>query len=246
VLKVSPLASVEWSEKVVRAASIVAKARARGWPTPAWLAVGTTSQGWPYQLQEWVEGDPMDRLGVEDVELILDLLETQAGIDPRTRQDWSRYDHEVVFADRDGLASRVRDSSPEGAEVVAAFASLCAPYRRVSLPGGDLVHGDLGTENILVRDGRIVAVIDTEAVGRGTRVGDLARILREGYMWRGDPPALERLLTAGLNIADPGVLLVCTAATVFSVSAFVLDSSVHGWPLAAAGALRLAEVLGEV
>jgi hypothetical protein len=79
----------------------------------------------------------------------------------------------------------------------------------------DLVHGDLSTDNILVRGGRIVGVIDVEAVGCGTRVSDLACVVREGYMSRGDEAALERLLTAGLAIAGAGALLICIAATRF-------------------------------
>jgi hypothetical protein len=40
-----------WAHRVFRAAELVRKARAAGYPTPAWLAVGTTPAGSPYQLQ---------------------------------------------------------------------------------------------------------------------------------------------------------------------------------------------------
>ncbi len=188
----------------------------------------------------------MDRLGLEEAEMILELLETQVGIGPRGPQDWSAYNRDVVFSDRYGFASEVRGSSPEGAEIVASFSALCEPYRFSELPVTDLVHGDLSTQNILVRNGRITGVVDVEAVGRGTRVSDLACVIREGYMWRGDQAALERLLSEGLVMAGVGALLISIAATVFGVSAFVLDHSPSEWPHAASGALELARILGEV
>lgn len=236
----------EWARQVMRAAPIVESARAAGWPTPAWLAVGTTTQGWPYEIQEWLDGAPMDRLGLPEVEMILEVLEIQAGIGPDGPQDWSAYNYDVVFADRYGIARRLRDSSPEGAKIVARFCTLCEPYRDTTLPTGDLVHGDLSTHNILVRDGGIVGIVDVEAVGRGPRVSDLACVLREGYMGQGDQAALDNLLGAGLAMTGVGPLLICLAASVFAVSGFVLDNSPSEWSRAAAGALRLARVLGGV
>jgi hypothetical protein len=45
-------ADASWAPRVHRAARLVAKARAAGYPTPAWLAAGTTAGGSPYQLQD--------------------------------------------------------------------------------------------------------------------------------------------------------------------------------------------------
>src|SRR5689334_8234503 len=49
-------ANPSWAPRVRRAAELVRRARAVGYPTPAWLAVGTTAAGSPYQLQELVPG----------------------------------------------------------------------------------------------------------------------------------------------------------------------------------------------
>jgi hypothetical protein len=127
VLKVSE--RTDWAQQVTRAAPIIEAARTAGWPTPAWLAVGATTQGWPYEIQEWVDGTPMDRLGMEEVEMILELLDTQGGIGAKGPQDWSAYNRDVVFANRYRFTSEVRGSSPEGAEIVATFSALCEPYR---------------------------------------------------------------------------------------------------------------------
>jgi Phosphotransferase enzyme family len=174
----------EWAVQVARAAPIIRQARAAGWPTPAWLAVGTTSQGWPYEVQEWVDGSAMDHLGVEQAEMILGLLDTQAGIAPRGPQNWSAYNYEVVFDDRAGIAGQLRASSVEGAEIVASFGGLCDRYRSCELRVADLVHGDLSTENILVRAGQVVGVIDAEAAEPTIKIhpvsGDSALRIQSG------------------------------------------------------------------
>lgn len=72
-----------WEPRVRRAADLVRRARAAGYPTPAWLAVGTTAAGSPYQLQEFVPGDPP----VLDVALARELIgicELQRDLLPRT------------------------------------------------------------------------------------------------------------------------------------------------------------------
>jgi aminoglycoside phosphotransferase (APT) family kinase protein len=60
-----------WAHRVFRAAELVRKARAAGYPTPAWLGVGTTPAGSPYQLQEYVDGTPL----IDARSLDLDLAE---------------------------------------------------------------------------------------------------------------------------------------------------------------------------
>jgi aminoglycoside phosphotransferase (APT) family kinase protein len=242
VLKWSPVRS--WAEQVQRAAPAVARVRAAGWPTPAWLAVGETTKGFPYQVQEFAPGSPMADLGRREVALILDLVEIQAGLDPDPDRDGSQYVRECVFDNKSGYREMVRSLGVDGAAVVEAFERLCAPHRHVVVPSGDLVHGDLGTPNVLVDDNRLIAVIDVEALGSGTRVIDLASVLREGYLWRGHADALVQLHRAAEAIAGPEVLAICTAASVFAVLAFVAQHAQEELATASAGALRLAAELG--
>src|SRR5688500_11077906 len=49
-----------WATQVLRAAPVVQRVRAAGWPAAKWLAVGITPDGYPYQVQEYVDGRPMD------------------------------------------------------------------------------------------------------------------------------------------------------------------------------------------
>ncbi|MBV1854795.1 aminoglycoside phosphotransferase family protein [Catellatospora tritici] len=229
-----------WAPQVLRAAPVIARMRQRGWPTPAWLAVGTTRAGWPYQVQEFVAGEPVRRLGPAEVRLLLALVDSHAGLDPDPGRDWSWYVRAEVFDGHDGFRDRVRDSGPDGARVVRTYLELCEPYRDLPLPTGDLVHGDLGTQNVLVADGVITGVVDVEALGSGTRAIDLAGLLRQGWVDGADPEALARLRHAAEAVAGPGVLAVCTAATVFGMLDWLLARAPDEVAHCAAAALRLA------
>jgi aminoglycoside phosphotransferase (APT) family kinase protein len=69
-----------------------------------------------------------------------------------------------------------------------------APHRGFELPTGDLVHGDLNPDNVLLDGDRISALIDVEAVGRGSRMHDLATLLVYATLWDGEPGADDDLL----------------------------------------------------
>jgi aminoglycoside phosphotransferase (APT) family kinase protein len=214
--------------------------RERGYPTPAWLAVGVTSAGLPYQLQEFVPGKAMADLGEAEAVLLIDLVERQAGVDPDPGRNWSEYARSVVFGDAGAARDRLRASGPAGAAVVEAFLRLCHGLEDLELPSGDLVHGDLSTHNVLVQDGQVSGVVDIEALGSGTRVFDLAGLLREGYLWRGDPQALAMIRTEAERIAGPDVLKICVASTVFEVLDFELARSSADLDQLCGRALRLA------
>lgn len=232
---------VSWAPQVLRAAPVVARMRSLGWPTPAWRAVGTTVGGLPYQIQDFVAGTAMTGLRAAEVSLLLELVDSHRGLDPDPRRDWSEYAQAVVFANRDGFRESVRMAGAGGEAVVDAFMSMCAPYEGIRLPGGDLVHGDLSTHNVLTVNGAIAGVIDVEAVGSGTRVIDLAGLLREGYLAGiGEPAAMQRLRHAAEGIAGPQVLRICVAASVFSVLDFMLRRKPERAAACTAAALRLA------
>jgi len=216
-----------WAGQVLRAAPAVERVRSAGYPTPAWLSVGVTADGYPYQVQQFVPGATLTALGPHEVDLLLDLVERQRGLDPDPGRDWSAYVWASVFEDVDGVARRLRAHGPEAARVVEVYATLCAPYRKDKLPTGDLVHGDLSTHNVLAERGRVTGVVDIEALGSGTRVVDLAAILREGYLCNGDAGALRRLRKVAEAVGGPGALTVCAAASVLGVLTFVLRNRPH-------------------
>jgi hypothetical protein len=71
-----------------RIAGAVDRVRAAGYPTPAWLASGTTATGTWYWVQDHVPGQAATPLTPSTAELLIDVLERQAGLDPAPDRDW--------------------------------------------------------------------------------------------------------------------------------------------------------------
>lgn len=233
-----------WVPRVLAAEPLVERARRAGWPTPAWLAVGVTPQGWAYCVQDWVDGSAIGGLDEVGVDAVVELVEGQAGLAPPTGVDWQAYNRRVVFDGDGAVADRVAASGPAGAQIVGRFQALCAQHPDLITGPVDLVHGDLSTANLLVRAGRIVAVVDVEALGKGHRVSDYACLLREGYMDGADRHLLRRLRAVAEAGAGPGALAISCAATAFLVAGFVLEHLPRRWPDKCTGLLDLVADLG--
>ena len=58
-----------------------------------------TPDGFPYQVQQFVDGRPAGRLDRPVVRALLEVIEKQAGLAPPTDRDWSAHVHRVVFDD---------------------------------------------------------------------------------------------------------------------------------------------------
>ncbi|MEY9862740.1 aminoglycoside phosphotransferase (APT) family kinase protein [Catenulispora sp. GAS73] len=209
---------------IQRAQPVVVAARAAGWPTPAWLMAGSTPSGYPYQVQEIAEGTHPERVTRNLVQAALPVLDVQAGLRPETDQDWSAYDHAVVFADESGFSSTLAAYSPAGAEFVETMRRWVAPHRGAELCTTDLVHGDLNPSNIFLVDGRISALVDAEALGKGSRFHDLATLLTYAHLWDGGEPGVcDDLLAYARRHAAPGELEVSFASCLLGLLAFVAD-----------------------
>jgi aminoglycoside phosphotransferase (APT) family kinase protein len=235
-----------WAEQVVRAGPAVERARAAGWPTPRWLAVGVTPGGHPYQVQEFVDGRPIGRLDVDGARQLLDLVDGHAGLDPDPGRNWSEWVTDVVFHGRDGARDAARRVDASAAGLVDRFLERCAEYLGHRLPAADLVHGDLNPGNVLVAGGRIVGVIDVEAIGSGTRAVDLVGLLRTAYAQGADPATLATLRRAAVAAAGPAGLVLCAAVGFFTLTVFVARRDSAALPAHYAATARLLDDLDAV
>ncbi|HWD80134.1 MAG TPA: aminoglycoside phosphotransferase family protein [Kribbella sp.] len=233
-----------WAPRVRRAAELVRRARAVGYPTPEWLAVGTTAAGSPYQLQELVLGSApvLDEALARE---LIGICELQQDLIPEDHDvTWSAWAQGVVFDGWDGVWERVLGYGDEASELVRQYGELCRPYRDAVLPRHDFVHGDLNMGNLLVSDGRITGIVDIEAAGSGSRAYDLVSLAASAARDGAAPGGDERLLAAAVHESGPAAVAVCAAAAFASVAEFVHDRGSYSQELVNHGGRRVLELLG--
>jgi hypothetical protein len=172
VLKAEPRAHPNHLDDMLRAQRVVEHMRGRGYPTPAWLAVGATATH-VWHLTDFVDAAPALELTSSLVEQLMEIIELQAG------QASEPYDHwlfawRVVSGQELNVAGLSRYSSGVSA-LVERVRLMCAD---VSPPRAapDMVHADLNPSNVLVRDGAVVALVDIANAGSGTRATDLTTL----------------------------------------------------------------------
>ncbi|MDO9454511.1 phosphotransferase family protein [Nocardioides sp.] len=169
VLKAVPRTDPRQLDEVLRAQRVVEHMRGRGYPTPAWLGVGATATH-VWHLMDFVDAVPASELTVSLVEQLCEINDLQAGQASEPPDHW-RYAWRVVTrrgATVAGLSAYSSAASGLVERLLLACADLGPP------PGApDMVHADLNPSNVLTRDGVVLAVVDIENAGSGTRATDL-------------------------------------------------------------------------
>ena len=151
-------AVLKWSENASlrsrrpQAPAMVGRLRRRGYPTPAWRVSGVTEQGLSYVVQELVDGEAGSWSSIPLTE-VLAAIELQAGLGQPASETWSTYIEWVLSSDS-GPLGYLPTMGRQGLGIVDHFQRVLDPFKDCRLPDGDLVHGDLNTGNLLVRDGR--------------------------------------------------------------------------------------------
>jgi aminoglycoside phosphotransferase (APT) family kinase protein len=208
---------------IERVAAAVARVRAAGYPTPAWLASGTTSTGRSYWVQDHVSGRPSTPLTMPKTELLVDVLERQAGLDPLPERDSGCQVTAMALSDEDGGArSVVRRLGAPGTALLAADDRLLADAGGARLTGHDLVHGDFNTCNILLEEGGVSGVIDIQDMGTGSRAIDYACLLREAWVEGYGDDVVRLIRSTGEAAAGWAALVLGAAATAFFIVGFKL------------------------
>src|SRR3954447_10679160 len=233
VLKAVPQEHPNDLGETLRAQRIVEHMRLRGYPTPAWLGAGATATH-VWHLMDFVDAAPATELTPSIVEQLMEIIELQAGQATEPYDHWSyawcvATGHESAV---DGLhfsetpaQSFLRQSTAELSGYSSAVSALverlrlaCAdvPPPRVA---PDMVHADLATpSNVLVRDGAVVAVVDIENAGSGTRATDLIALVWYTF----EDPVLDgvrrRLWTRILDLVGwDGTAVLAAAQILFSL-----------------------------
>nr|WP_221375285.1 phosphotransferase [Actinoplanes polyasparticus] len=172
VLKAVPWAHPDHLHETLRARRVVEHMRRCGYPTPAWLGVGATATH-VWHLMDFVDAAPVPELTPSLVEQLMEIIELQAG-QASEPYDHSSYAWRVATGQEAAVAGLSGYSSVVSA-LVERLRLVCAdvpPPREAP----DMVHADLNPSNVLVRDGAVVAVVDIENAGSGTRATDLTTL----------------------------------------------------------------------
>jgi hypothetical protein len=104
VLKAVPRAHPNHLDETLRARRVVEHMRGRGYPTPAWLAVGTTATH-VWHLMDFVDAAPAPELTPSLVEQLMETIELQAGQASEPYDHWS-YAWRVATGQGSAVAGR--------------------------------------------------------------------------------------------------------------------------------------------
>ncbi len=172
VLKAVPRTHANQLEETLRGQRVVEHMRRHGYPTPAWLGVGTTPTH-VWHLMDFVDAAPAPQLTTSLVEQLMAIIELQAGRASEPYDHWS-YAWRVATGREPAVAGLSGCSSTVSAlvERVRLLCADAAPPPEAT----DMVHADLNPSNVLVRDGAVVALVDIENAGSGTRATDLTTL----------------------------------------------------------------------
>ncbi len=222
VLKAVPRAHPNQLDEALRALRVVEHMRPRGYPTPAWLAVGATATH-VWHLMDFVDAAPAPELTPSLVEQLMEIIELQAGQATEPYDHWS-YAWRVATGQEAGLDFNEAPEQPllrqSGAGLKGYSSEVSALVERLRLvcadvppprEAPDMVHTDLNSSNVLVRDGAVVAVVDIGNAGSGTRATDLINLV-----WQTFPDPLDgvrrRLWTKILDLVgwEGAALLAAT------------------------------------
>lgn len=190
VLKAVPRAHPSHLDETLRARRVAGHMRRRGYPTPAWLAVGATATH-VWHLMDFVDAAPAPELTPSLVEQLMEIVELQAGQASEPYDHWS-YAWRVATGQEPGAAGLDFHETPEQSGLrqsvarLSGYSSVVAALvgrLRLACAGApppreapDMVHADLIPANVLVRDGAVAAVVDIGNAGSGTRATDLTTL----------------------------------------------------------------------
>lgn len=234
VLKLLP----DWPEmaldKVHGAAELVARLRERGYPAPQYLDVGVIGAQ-VYTVQEYVTGRVANGLTKATAGRLLQLWRTQQGAASHVSADgWGKT---LIDRARSGAALRPATNDPRVLAILDQALEVAEAADAGVFRTGDIVHGDFHTENVLLRNGRIAAVVDWEEARVGDSRADLLRLYGAAAVW--DQAEAAALLREELDKTTPREVWLPIAAylTVHHLRAFLANPNGMDW------VLREAEIL---
>jgi hypothetical protein len=175
------------------------------WPVPRSRVV--EAGGCQFVVQPLVAGSPVTRFTDALVDDLLALHERRLGLarpDDRSRWPAPLIETLITGGNRYCLHEPLRRHDRRTAALVARIEQIGRNLDPGALPGGDLVHWDWHPGNLLQRDDRLVAIVDTDFVTTGDATFDLTTLAMSALSVPCDPGVPERLFDLGIgSLAAP-------------------------------------------
>jgi len=171
-------------EKLPYIAGQESELRRRGIPVPRILAHGPLddhSYGWVLERLPGARPVVFDEVLFGE---LTGLITRMAGAPPGPhRNDIGEWVPAVVFEDLAGWWHTAMGMGPAAAGFCTRLRAWTGhPAASEKPPDRGYVHADLGLGNLLVREGRLTGILDTENLGVGDRCVDLARLAFDWHL----------------------------------------------------------------
>lgn len=174
VLKAWPFRSAHDEARLGEALNLAEIMRGRGVAVPGLWERGCIA-GYGYLIYELLDGDWSAALGLEALVDMIGIVDASRDAAPAPNVGWvAELEMMLSRGDRSfDIAPDVLTGSPAAEAVLAEARRRLAACDRASLRIADIVHGDFAPENLLIRDGRVVGVVDWERARAGDAGLDL-------------------------------------------------------------------------
>ncbi len=169
--------------------------RQRGVLIPAVIEHGTIADHL-FAVYEYVSGRWPARVTATLLDEMIGVIDAETGASPVAVSDWAR-ELRSMLTDGDRLLDVTPSAlkgHPVGSQLLEEARTQldhCQPLLKVV---DDIVHRDFAPENVLVRDGRLCAVVDCEQSSTGDALFDLVWLLFDVEMGRKASPSVNRKL----------------------------------------------------
>jgi len=242
VLKINP--NPMWINEVKRAEAATNHLKPLGYPVPTYSVIESTDSG-TYSLQSELPGATVEAPSVEGIADVVRLIELQKDqlISEVQGQDWVWYIMNVVFRGESGNVRALMQFSAETSALVSDIESIVMGLDGKVIPKTDLVHGDMGLDQVLFQGQAVSGVLDWDQVGYGHRIIDLAALWYSIVQY--EEPAAS-VMKHMLSISDPESIKICAAYKMLSVVAWNINTVGGAVGAAAAQARAALRVLHKI
>jgi len=201
---------VKWDSRPrsrqLRAEAVVLSERLRtvaGWPVPTQSVVD--AEGVLFVIQDFMPGSPPEHFDHQLVDRLLDLHARRLGLArPNDPVHWPTALIETLTVGGEGycLHSSLRDFDVRTRSLVDRVEAFGSTIGESDLSGRDIVHWDLHGGNLLVADGSLAAVVDTDFSVVGDASFDLVTLALSSLTLPCETGVRSRLFASAFDDLD--------------------------------------------